>query len=1098
MLKFFRSSLLSQGFSALFLGLSLSTSAAAQTEQTAIDFILNEAASLTTTDDQVDNGRYVDIHEIEVAPNEDLVVLLASDEFDTYLFVFDEEWNKVAENDDFQGTTHSGLLLKNESGGTYNIVSTSREPEQLGQYFLTVRKTTIQEKTTLKGNEFFEVATALYEEGSADSLRQAQTNWLEALMLYRQAEDGLSQARTLNKLGFVADRLGEKDLALSRYTESLDLYQTLGDRRGEALAINNIGHVYSTTGDKQAALEYYTRSLELLREIGDRRWQGSTLNNIGAVHAALGNQAEALAYYEESLPILQEMENKSGEARTLSNMAAIYDILGERQQAIDFLEKALPILQEIGDRGGEATALNNLGTVYDDLGEKNLALTYYETGLPLSRLVGDRLGEARTLSNIGIIYSDRKDYAKALDYHREALPILKEIGDRLGESSTLNNMGLTLARMEDFDAALDYYQLALPISRTVGDRVGEATTLNNIGLVFEYQDQPEQALDYYSQALALYEATKDRSGEALVLFNIAYLEEEQENIQAALTTIKRALVIVEDLRTKVASPELRQTYFSTVQNYYNLQIRLLMKLHAADPTQQYDQQAFTASEKSRARTLIELLTESKTDVRAGISAEQLAEEEQLFQRLSQIEQVRIETYSDPFSTENEKETADINLAAANIVAQNFQTKIRQENPQYADLKYPKPLGVAELQQQILDDETVLLQYVFVGEQSYLWAITKDDFSSYLLPGSKRLNDAVNNARQYITNIKTGLPDVLQQRETQKRQRAIQELSELVLAPAAEHLNKKRIIVVADGNLHFLPFSILSLSGKEYRPIGDRHEIVNLPSASTISILRQNTIEPIRPDASLAVLADPVFHDQDCRMESNDPSCLDPQPNQKLDPRSDEDLNFLALKRSAKGFDDVNWDRLLGTRTEAKGIIGLTLNNTEILQAFDFEANRELMMGDRLKNYDLIHIATHGFLNTQFPELSGLVFSLVDKNENPQNGFLRINDVFNLKLNAGLIVLSACQTGLGDQIRGEGLVGLSRGFMYAGVPRVVVSLWQVDDAATAEFMTRFYRLLLQENLPAATALQRTQQEMRTETKWQHPYYWAAFILQGEWN
>ncbi|NJN73897.1 MAG: CHAT domain-containing protein [Limnothrix sp. RL_2_0] len=697
-----------------------------------------------------------------------------------------------------------------------------------------------------------------------------------------------------------------------------------------------------------------------------------------------------------------------------------------------------------------------------------------------------------------MIYGDKGDQIQALEYHLQALPILQEIGDRLGEATTLSNIGLLFSQADDGDTALEYYEQSLQLTRETGNPMGEATTLNNIGLVFENKGDKTIALDYFRQSLALSEIVGDRAGSALTLFNIASLEDQLGNTRTALTTIEKALDIIEDLRTKVASPTLRQSYFSTVQNYYNLRIRLLMQLHQQDPSQNYDGQAFSVSEKSRARTLIDLLTEANTDIREGISPELLATEEKLLQTLDDIEQVRLVIYNNIFSKESEKAEVDRNLAIANANYRDFQDQIRKESPQYADLKYPEPLTVEELQAQVLDEDTVLLQYAIGEQKSYLWVITNDGLSSYELPKAKVLNKAIEEVRGYITGMKTGLPEPLQRREDQNRLNAINQLSELILAPAVEQLKKKRLLIVADGNLHFLPFSVLNLSGLEYHPLSDRHEIVNLPSASTISILRQNTIDPIPSNASLAILADPVFHEDDCRIESDDPNCFDPQPEFKLDPRPDEDLNFLALKRATKNFNNVDWDRLLGTRTEAQSILNLLPKTNKTLQAFDFDADRELMTGDRLQDYDLIHIATHGFLNTEIPELSGLVLSLVDKEEHPQNGFLRINDVFNLKLNADLIVLSACQTGLGDQVQGEGLVGLSRGFMYAGVPRIVVSLWQVDDAATAEFMTRFYRLLLRENLTPAAALKQTQQEMRTETKWTHPYYWAAFILQGEWR
>ena len=1067
----------------------------AETER---EFILNEEGALTADDEQLENGRYLDFFEVVTEANQNLVILLGSDDFDSHLFVFDQEWNKIAENDDFQGT-HSGLILENPGGGLIHVVPTSHEPEKLGTYFLTVREASELENTNLDANRLSREANEFYQEGSAIALRQAEEKWLEALALYREVDNPEQEASVLSSLGFVADTLGDKEVAFERYEESLALHRALGDRYGEALVTNNLGHAYSTTGNKQKALELYQQSLALMREVGDRQWEGSMLNNIGAVYGALGEQEQALKYYEESLPVLREVGNRRGEARTLSNVGSIYDVLGERQQALDHYDQALAIFEEIDDDGGKATALNNIGIIYDNLGEDQRALEYYEASVPLSRNVGDRLGEARTLSNIGVIYGDWGEYEKAVEYYLEALPLLEAIGDRGGEATTLNNLGLVFANVNRPERALEYYEQALPITRETGDRSGEATSLNNLGLIYDDQGDFDQALSYFEDSLSLSQAIGDRAGQALTFYNIAGLEQKRDNEEAAITAIESAIEIVEDLRVKVASPELRQSYFATVQFYYELYIELLMAEEAKNPGAGYAQKAFLASEQSRARTLLDLLAEADADIREGVDPALLAKEREQLELLDQVEQARVLVLSDPDSTEAEIEEADKNLALTTAIYKKLQDEIRRSSPQYANLKYPEPISVATLQQEILDEDTVLLQYSLHREKSYLWAISKDDFVSYELADLETLQTAIEQVRQSITSVRVDLPPNLERRQTQLRLKAIAELSELVLSPAIDELDKKRLVIVADEDLHFIPFSVLSLSGQQYNPIGDRHEIVNVPSASTLESLRAKEIEAIQPDASLAVIADPVFNEADCRLDSDSDSCENQLTNPEPAFLAANNLDNLALKRSAKGFDDVNWDRLLGTRTEAQSILDIFDQESQsTFNALSFEANKDLMTGDRLQDYDLIHVATHGFLNTVDPELSGIVFSLVDENAEPQNGFLRLSEVFNLKLNADLVVLSACQTGLGEQVRGEGLVGLSRGFMYAGVPRIVVSLWQVDDAATAEFMTRFYRLLLQENLTPAAALQQTQREMRTETEWQHPFYWAAFILQGDWS
>jgi CHAT domain-containing protein len=273
------------------------------------------------------------------------------------------------------------------------------------------------------------------------------------------------------------------------------------------------------------------------------------------------------------------------------------------------------------------------------------------------------------------------------------------------------------------------------------------------------------------------------------------------------------------------------------------------------------------------------------------------------------------------------------------------------------------------------------------------------------------------------------------------------------------------------------------------PLLVEHEIVNLPSASTLAVLRKELNDRKSVPKALAVLADPVFGTNDPRLKSSSPQASGTQPE-------NSNINRRALERSATTA-NVSFNRLPFSRQEAEQILAL-VPTTERMQAFDFAANRAIATNPELQNYRIVHLATHGVLNSTQPELSGVVLSLVDEKGTLQNGFLQLRDIFNLNLPAELVVLSACETGLGKEVRGEGLVGLTRGFMYAGTPRVVVSLWSVSDRATSELMVKFYKKMLQDGLKPAAALRAAQIEMWQQKQWQAPYYWAAFTLQGEWR
>jgi CHAT domain-containing protein len=333
------------------------------------------------------------------------------------------------------------------------------------------------------------------------------------------------------------------------------------------------------------------------------------------------------------------------------------------------------------------------------------------------------------------------------------------------------------------------------------------------------------------------------------------------------------------------------------------------------------------------------------------------------------------------------------------------------------------------------------------------------------------------------------------------------LSQIILAPVADKLGKKRLVIVADGALQKIPFAALNdvktfhrnvstkraISKTEiYQPLIVNHEIVNLPSVTAIATQRQELKGRKTAPKTLAILADPVFEADDIRITGKPASIVDNSDFRGQIEQSD-------LKRVAKNLNRNGWERIKGTETEAEAILNI-IPSSNNLKAFGFDANYNWVTNKQLSQYRFLHFATHGFADPNNPELSGIVLSLfLDKQAKPADrGYLRLGDIFNLDFTADLVVLSACDTGLGKDVNGEGLVGLTRGLMYAGAERVAVSLWQVDDTGTAEFMQEFYTQMLKEGKSPAVALRAAQLKLWENSSLKNPYYWSAFTLQGEWR
>ncbi|GGA17515.1 tetratricopeptide repeat protein [Okeania sp. KiyG1] len=971
-----------------------------------------------------------------------------------------------------------------------------------------------QTNPNAEADKLLQQGLKLYKQGTAESLKGALTKWEEALLLFRKTGNLSREAYTLNNIGAVYNSLGEKQIALNYYQQALLLSQQAGNQGGEAITLNNIGNVYDSIGEKQIALNYYQEALPLRRQVEDKRGEADTLNNIGAVYNDLGEKQIALNYYQQALLLSQQVGDRAGEAITISNIGVVYDSLGEKQIALNYYQEALPILQEVGDKRGEADTLNNIGAVYNDLGEKQIALNYYQQALllsqqvgdrageaitlnniggvydslgekqtalnfyqkalPLRQQVGDKRGEATTLNNIGAVYNSLGEKQTALNFYQKALPLLQQVGDRAGEATTLNNIGLVYDSLGEKQTALNYYQKALPRLQQVGDRAGEATTLNNIGGVYDSLGEKQTALNYFQQALPLLQQVGNKGGEAGTFFNIASLKARQGKLTESLTFIEKSLEIIEDLRTKIVATDLRTSYFATVQDEYQFYINLLMQLHKQNPNEGYDSKALAASERSRARSLLDILAESGADIKTGVDPQLLAQEKQLLQKLNTLDQARqLNTPGyNPHELKQQIETLSNQL-------QQLEVKIKQNSPRYANLKYPEPLTASEIQKQVIDKETILLQYSLGEDRSYLWLVTPTEISSYELPPRVEIEELAKQFREEITSL-SPVP------ETGNK------LSEILLSPVANKLENKRILIVADGILQTIPFAALplpqNLNQTNYQPLIVNHEIVTLPSASSIDILREQVKDRTLAPKKVAVIADPVFEDNDPRFQTIS------QPKKETE---NNDLTRMALKRSIEDFLGSSFNRLEGTRQEAEAILALVPDNLE--QIFlDFDANRETAINPKLSEYQIVHLATHGLLNETQPELSGLVLSLYDKTGKGKPGFLQLNDIFNLEMPAELVVLSACKTGIGEEIRGEGLVSLTRGFMYAGAKRVVVSLWSVADNSTSKLMQNYYRKMLEMDKNPVEAMRETQLEMLSSENWKAPYYWAPFVVQGEWK
>jgi CHAT domain-containing protein/Tfp pilus assembly protein PilF len=904
--------------------------------------------------------------------------------------------------------------------------------------------------------------------------------------------------------------------AIERYKESLPLWEAAGDTAGKADALHGMGLCYQSLGEYQKALEVYGQALVLRRAAGNRRGEADLLFNTGLVLERMGEWQKALDALDQALSLMRAVGERAGEALVLSTTGLIYDALGEKQKALDLFNQALPLVRAAGNRYAEATALANIGYAYYSLDQPQAALAYFDQSLSLMRALGHRGGEAIALHNLGLAHNSLGHTQMALDFFQQSLALRQAAGNRSGEARTLTAIGGIYNSLGEKQKALDYYQRALALRRASGDREGEAITLTDTAAIYYSLGDKEKALELLSQSLPLMRSIRNASGEAVTLYRMARIERDRGRLPEARAQIETAINIAESIRGRLISPELRASYFASVSPYYSLYIDVLMKSHALHPAEGANAIALQASERARARSLLELLMEARADIRQGADP-LLLQRERALQHMVNIKAEQQFRLLGARHTQEQADTVAKQLAALIAEYEQVKAEIRQKSPRYAALTQPAPLGLKEIQS-LLDPDTLLLEYALGDEKSYLWVVSPTSLASYELPARAQIEKQARQVYQLLT-----ARNRREQGETAEQQRArvaeaeaeypkaAMSLSHLLLGPLAGQLGTKRLLIVGDGALHYIPFGALPVPGSaaatgqrgSFLPLIVDHEIVSLPSASVLAALRRDLSgRKKRAARSVAVLADPVFDPEDNRVRAAVAARARPAEAVAATARPDtvaQPVADVARAIAEIGVADASASipRLPFSRREAEAILALTPANAG-MKALDFKASRATATSSDLAQYRIIHFATHGLLNSEHPELSGIILSLVDEQGRPVNGFLRLHEVYNLSLGAELVVLSACQTGLGKEIKGEGLVGLVRGFMYAGAPRVVASLWKIDDVATEELMRRFYRRMLKDGQRPAEALRGAQIEMWREPRWQAPYYWAGFILQGEWK
>ena len=935
-----------------------------------------------------------------------------------------------------------------------------------------------------------------------------------------------------------------KESATKRYTVKIeelrpawpqDKLRVLAEK-AELEGVRTRGSV--TMEQRRQTIAHYERSLALWRELGDRKCELRLLQRLVNHYHVLGELQIALSYAGKGIEIAQALDDRYQEANLNAMLGNIYLDLGTNQQALDAYSRARETFASSSSRMGEAVAIENIGITYHLLGDPQRAIGYFHQAASMFSSLRHKSMECKSFNDLGAAYLKLGELERALEWQNRALALAREIKDVEVEARTLGYNGHIYFALGDMQKASDCYNAQLKFCQTLGDAICAARTMKALGDVALSSGDVENAMNLLNQALNQARLKGERRSEAETLQSIARANYSLGNLLEARKQIEQSLDIGESLRADVARQDLRASFFSSVQSGFDLYVDLLMSMRQRRPAGGYDAVALQVSERARARNLLEQLVESNADIRQGVDPQLLERERALQRQLNAKAAARVKDYNDK-GAEAITEAFDKEIAELTSRYQEVDAQIRASSPRYAALTRPEPIAVPDIQR-LLDQNTVLMEFSLGEKRSWLWVVTPGAITSHQLAPRSEIEKATRRVYELLTARQrvAGLTEEEQIARIKEADAGFQTeaaaLSRILFGQIAgslrQELKGKRLLIVASGALEYLPFAALPIPetegqidegtgrqgdrGTSFLPVAPsprrpvaliaEHEIVNLPSASVLSVIRREKAGRAAAPKTVAVLADPVFETNDPRLlvaakrrAGGQESAFNTRSDTEASSSASGGLDCSPFLRAVRSLGRGGLTRLLFTHEEADAIADLVPARS-LLKATGFQASRMKALSGELSNYRIVHFATHGLLNSEYPELSGLALSLVDENGKAQDGFLRMHEIYNMRLPADLVVLSACQTALGKEIKGEGLVGLTRGFMYAGAERVVASLWQVDDLATAGLMKRFYQGMLKDGLSPAEALRAAQIEMSKQKRWSAPYYWAGFVIQGEWR
>jgi CHAT domain-containing protein/predicted negative regulator of RcsB-dependent stress response len=830
--------------------------------------------------------------------------------------------------------------------------------------------------------------------------------------------------------------------------------------------------------DIKKSIEFYQAAVQNVSSI-DPDLSSRFKLELGFAHLAASNFDNALEIFHELVDESAARGKLRVRALSLIGLGHVYSQINEKRAALNAYQEAETNFPDDVDLFDRAKLYNGLGRIFEEFGQLQTALTQRKRAYDSLTRIGHLQGQAYTLINLAVLSHKLGDQDQGMIYFDSALRLFDAAGDSTGRAIVHAELGGLNLRLKNLQQAAANYHKSQEFFSKDGQGYMASSIRSGLALVLFERGELGAAKTEFHRIRDLQKQIRDTAGEADTLYQIARVERFLGNKDAAIDAIHQSLELTESLSADVSNTQLRRSFISTVFDRYELYISLLTAHHDGNENSTV---GLDIAERSRSRSILESLR-SMGAPRRDVPADLVSREKSLLAMLgAKADELTTRLGSGAGSAETQPLEAEIQEVRVRL--EEIRAKMRS-NELVGPAAYDNyAFDLNKFQSESLGNEEVLIQYHLGTEVSLLWLVSKDQKSTHALPPKTSIQRYIEDLVDSIQARRATDNESLEQRQQRiadadaKYAVAARELSEMILGPVAEKIKGKRLIVVPDGKLNYFPISALPMPGSESDdPILLTNEVIYQPSAQTYALLKkigQERKEETSKD--LLVFSDPVFNPADERLTGI-----------ATVQTSNEPYRY----RLVESFSSLS--RLPASKTEAETVSN-AVGSSDLFMGFD--ATRERLLSTNLAHYRVVHLATHGFLDPERPELSSLVLSRFDQTGKQIDESIRMHDIYSMRLNADLVVLSACQTGTGKEIKGEGVMGLNTAFLQSGARSVVSTLWQVEDNAANELMKEFYGKMVDEGMSPSAALRAAQIKLYNDPQFRSPFFWAAFTVHGD--